>query len=99
MFARLIFIFTCVVGDTNHPIALIQACDVAVQNRPLKDRHLGFWWVEAQPRHKSEFIFVDSIIRGVLLIEDGSRPGDFLLVDSVDTDMFLRMQKLHYNSR
>ncbi|KAG1884708.1 hypothetical protein F4604DRAFT_1676803 [Suillus subluteus] len=98
MFARLIFIFTCIVGDTNHRIALVQACDVAVQNRPLKDRHLGFWWVRVQPRHKSEFIFVDSIVRGALLIEDGSRPGDFLLVDSIDTDMFLCTQKLHYNS-
>lgn len=98
MFARLIFIFTCIVGDTNHSIALIQACDITVQNRPLKDRHLGFLRVRAQPRHKSEFVFVDSIIRGALLIEDGSWPGDFLLVDSIDTDMFLQMQKFHHTS-
>ncbi|KAG1814601.1 uncharacterized protein BJ212DRAFT_1273871, partial [Suillus subaureus] len=91
------FIFTCIIGDASHPIALIQACDVAVQNKPLKDRHLGFWWVRAQPRHKSEFVFVDSIIRGALLIEDGSWPGNFLLVYSINTDMLLCMQKLHHN--
>lgn len=97
IFGRLIFIFTCLVEGTSHPMALIQPCDAPIQNRPLKDRLLGLWRVRAQPRHKSEFIFTESIIRGALLLEDRSQPGDFLVVNSIDTDMFLRM-KLHKDS-
>lgn len=97
IFGRLIFIFMCLVEGTSHPMALIQPCDAPIQNRPLKDRLLGLWRVRAQPRHKSEFIFTESIIRGALLLEDRSQPGDFLVVDSIDTDMFLRM-KLHKDS-
>ncbi|KAG1797825.1 uncharacterized protein HD556DRAFT_1431036 [Suillus plorans] len=97
IFGRLIFIFTCLVEGTSHPMALIQPCDAPIQNRPLKDRLLGLWRVGAQPQHKSEFIFTESIIRGALLLEDRSQPGDFLVVDSIDTDMFLHM-KLHKDS-
>ncbi|KAG2116407.1 uncharacterized protein F5147DRAFT_743074 [Suillus discolor] len=97
IFGRLIFIFTCLVEGTSHSMALIQPYDAPIQNRPLKDRLLGLWRVRAQPRHKSEFIFTESIIRGVLLLEDRSQPGDFLVVDSTDTDMFLHM-KLHKDS-
>jgi hypothetical protein len=98
IFGRLISIFTCLVGDTSYPMALIQPCDALIQNRPSKDTDLGLWRVRAQPRHKSEFIFAESIIRGALLVEDRSQPGDFLVVDSVNTDMFLHM-KHHRDSR
>ncbi|KAG1864594.1 hypothetical protein C8R48DRAFT_747876 [Suillus tomentosus] len=87
IFGRLIFIFTCLVEGTSHPMALIQPCDAPIQHRPSKDRLLGL----------CEFIFTESIIRGALLLEDRSQPGDFLVVDSIDTDMFLRM-KLHKDS-
>ncbi|KAG2046461.1 hypothetical protein BDR06DRAFT_992159 [Suillus hirtellus] len=97
IFGHLIFIFTCLVEGTSHPMALIQPCDAPIQHRPSKDRLLGLWRVRAQPWHKSEFIFTESIIRGALLLEDCSQPGDFLVVDSIDTDMFLRM-KLHKDS-
>ncbi|KAG1781489.1 hypothetical protein EV702DRAFT_1041997 [Suillus placidus] len=32
IFGRLIFIFTCLVGDTSYPMALIQPCDAPIQN-------------------------------------------------------------------
>ncbi|KAG2112434.1 hypothetical protein DEU56DRAFT_874374 [Suillus clintonianus] len=95
--SHLIFVFMCLVGDASYPMALIHPCDAPIQNRPLKDRHLGLWQVRAQPWRKSEFVFADSIIREALLLEDCSQPGDFFVVDSVDTDMFLCM-KLHKDS-
>ncbi|KAG2145458.1 uncharacterized protein EDB93DRAFT_1241120 [Suillus bovinus] len=76
------------VEGTSHPMALIQSCDAPIQNQPLKDRLLGLWQVRVQPQHKSE---------GALLLEDRSQPGDFLVVDSINTDMFLCM-KLHKDS-
>ncbi|KAG2157550.1 hypothetical protein DEU56DRAFT_722843 [Suillus clintonianus] len=97
IFGHLIFIFMCLVGDASYPMALIHPCDVPIPNGPLKDKHLGLWRVRAQPRRKSEFVFAESIIRGALLLEDRSQPGDFFVVDSVDTDMFLHT-KLHKDS-
>jgi hypothetical protein len=44
-------------------------------------------------RRNCEFIFVDSIIRGAVLVDSGEASGglqDFFLFDILDPDMFLR---------
>ncbi|KAG1879905.1 hypothetical protein F4604DRAFT_1880040 [Suillus subluteus] len=71
-FARLIFLFTCIINDTSYLIA-------------LKDEHLNFWRVRSQPRETTR----------VALAPDPSTAGDFLVMDTVDSDIFLRMKHMH----
>ena len=95
-FGRLVLIFTCIVGKWEMPIALIQPYDVISSEKwKEKDEDLGFFRLRGKPRDKSEFIPLDSIIRGALLVEDYEEPGDYLVVDVIgEGEMFLRINKL-----
>ncbi|KAF9494402.1 hypothetical protein BDN71DRAFT_1393202 [Pleurotus eryngii] len=55
-----------------------------------KDADLQLLCLRAQPRKSTEFIFLPSIIQSALVVPDFSLQGDFFLVDTVDSDMFLR---------
>ncbi|OAX43175.1 hypothetical protein K503DRAFT_709034 [Rhizopogon vinicolor AM-OR11-026] len=57
------------------------------------DKDLGLFRVRARPRAEAQFIPLQSIIRGALPVQDGY--FDFLVVDTVDSDMFLRVKKMH----
>ncbi|KIK83022.1 hypothetical protein PAXRUDRAFT_153339 [Paxillus rubicundulus Ve08.2h10] len=59
-----------------------------------QDEHLGFWRTHAQPWSGSIFISCWSIIHGVMVVLDFDDVGDYLVVDGVDTDMFLRVGTL-----
>ncbi|KAI0308427.1 hypothetical protein OF83DRAFT_1180860 [Amylostereum chailletii] len=63
------------------------------------DRDLGLLRVRAKPLVHSEFISVKSIVRGALLVEDFDKPGDYLVVDTTDGDMFLQCKALLRLSR
>ncbi len=68
------------------------------------DADLGFYRVEVAKRCSSVFISTYSIVRGALLVEDfGYKTNDgpdamkeYLVVDVIDTDMFLHMKTLSY---
>ncbi|KAG1745062.1 uncharacterized protein EDB91DRAFT_1080570 [Suillus paluster] len=95
-FAWLLFLFTCVIHDTSYPIALVHPYDAPTGRHLQKDKHLKFWRVRSQPRETaSEFILAESIIRGVALAPDPTTAGDFLVMDTVDSDIFLRMKQMH----
>ncbi|KAG1884129.1 hypothetical protein F4604DRAFT_1878866 [Suillus subluteus] len=95
-FAQLLFLFTCNVNSTPYPIALVRPYDAPVGRRLQKDKHLKFWHVRQQPRETaSEFILAESIIRGVALAPDPTTVGDFLVMDTIDSDIFLRMKQMH----
>ncbi|KAJ7257370.1 hypothetical protein C8J57DRAFT_1648450 [Mycena rebaudengoi] len=95
IFARLIYIFTCMVNNVVHPFALINTLDAGPGQHSQRDKALGLHRVRAKPRRDSEFIPVRSIIRGALLAPDCDNPGDFFVVDLVDTDMFLRLKTMY----
>ncbi|KAG1908350.1 uncharacterized protein F5891DRAFT_1124177 [Suillus fuscotomentosus] len=95
MFGHLLMLFTCIVDGQTHPIALVHPYNAPVGQRSLKDKHLQFWHVCERPRISSEFFSVRSIIRGAALTEDHNVPGDYLVIDTIDTDMFLRMKLMH----
>jgi hypothetical protein len=95
MFGRLLMLFTCIVDGRTHPIALVHPYNAPVGPRSLKDKHFQFWHVRERPRISSEFFSVRSIIRGAALTEDHNVPGDYLVIDTIDTDMFLRMKLMH----
>jgi hypothetical protein len=90
---QLLFLFECTVGNTVLSLALIHPFDAPTGVRLRKDKDLVFFRVRAKPRLQAEFFSVRSIIRGALLVPDGSH--DYLVVDTVDTDMFLRVKALH----
>ncbi|KAG1771406.1 hypothetical protein EV702DRAFT_977341 [Suillus placidus] len=90
---RLIFLFECPVGEDVFPLALIHPFDAPTGVRLRKDNQLNFFRVQARPRAQAEFFSVRSIIRGAFLVPDGNL--DCLVVDTVDTDMFLHVKEMH----
>ncbi|KAG1731038.1 hypothetical protein EDD22DRAFT_1014271, partial [Suillus occidentalis] len=92
IFGRLLFLFECIVGDITLSLALIHPFDAPTGVRLRKDKHLNIYRVRARPRAQAEFFSVRSIIRGALLVLDGST--DYLVVDTVDSDMFIRVKEL-----
>ncbi|KAK7034432.1 hypothetical protein R3P38DRAFT_2518906 [Favolaschia claudopus] len=95
IFARLVYVFTHKIEDKTHPFALVQALDVGIGVRTTKDKALGLYRVRERQRKECEFISVHSIVRGAFIVPDFSRKGDYLVVDIIDADMFLRLRGLY----
>ncbi|KAG1779158.1 hypothetical protein EV702DRAFT_1178670 [Suillus placidus] len=85
IFGRLIFLFECIVGKHTFLLALVHPFDAPTGACLRKDKNLNFF--------RAQFFSVRSIICGALLVPDG--PFDHLVVDTVDSDMFLRMREMH----
>ncbi|KAJ7708057.1 hypothetical protein B0H17DRAFT_1156021 [Mycena rosella] len=94
-FAQLISLFSCMVEDKSHAIALVLPLDAPTGRLSRKDKVLRFHRVHAQPRKNSEFISVHSIIRGALLAPDSDKPDEYIVVDILDGDISLRMKDLY----
>ncbi|KAG1903490.1 uncharacterized protein F5891DRAFT_946968 [Suillus fuscotomentosus] len=90
---RLLLLFECPVGDNVFPLALVHPYDAPIGVRLRKDKHLNLLRVRAKPRAQAEFFSTRSIIRGALLVHDENL--DYFVVDTVDTDMFLRVKEMH----
>ncbi|KAF8209353.1 hypothetical protein K438DRAFT_1572521 [Mycena galopus ATCC 62051] len=95
IFVRLICMFQVAVGETTHPFALIQPMDAPVGRILAKDKDLKLFRVRAKPRKDAEFIPVRSIIRGAVLVPDSARSGDYIVMDVLDWDMFLRLRDMY----
>ena len=92
-FARILRLFQVFVGTQSHSFAYIKSyCRPSGQVR-RKDKDLGLHRlrVKANPY---EIISVESIVCGALIVQDSDNPDDYFVVDTVDADMFLRMQTL-----
>ncbi|KAG2074934.1 hypothetical protein BDR04DRAFT_1126623 [Suillus decipiens] len=90
---QLVFCFECLVGNNTFPLALVHPFDVPTGLCTRKDKDLNLYRVRARPRAQAQFFPVRSFICGALLIADG--PSDYLIVDTADTDMFLRIKMMH----
>ncbi|KAK0475755.1 hypothetical protein IW261DRAFT_1422042 [Armillaria novae-zelandiae] len=104
-FAETIMLFSCTIGGESFPLALVHPFNepVGASNAKL-DKDLGFYRVWARQRKNSTFVSIYNIIRGALLVEDyGFKSADgmkeYLVVDCVDDDLFLRMKSLKYIGR
>ncbi|KAG1771613.1 hypothetical protein EV702DRAFT_1181456 [Suillus placidus] len=82
---RLLFVFECTVGDTVLSLALIHPFDAPTGGRTRKDKHLNIF--------RAEFFSVRSIICGAFVVPNGNH--DYLVIDTVATDMFLCVKALH----
>ncbi|KAG1785854.1 uncharacterized protein HD556DRAFT_1450294 [Suillus plorans] len=99
-FARLVYMFSCLVGSTEFPLALIHPYDVGIANsRRRRDNDMGLWRVRAKPRSSSEIISVRSIVRGAALARNPETDGDYFVIHTVDTDMFLRVKALQASAQ
>jgi hypothetical protein len=99
IFAQLLLLFKCRFAGKDYPLALIQPFDqpIPARERPKKDKDLDLYRVRARPRKLAEFIFMDSIIRGALLVNsfDSQYGDECFVIDTVDTDMFLQLRSLY----
>lgn len=75
------------------PLALIHPFDAPTGVQLRKDKQLNLYRVQSRPRAQAEFFSVRSIICGAFLVPDVNL--DYLVVDTVDTDMFLCMKEMH----
>ncbi|KAF8547098.1 hypothetical protein OG21DRAFT_1527385 [Imleria badia] len=74
-------------------LVLIQPMDAPTGPLRAVDHDLRLRHFHSQPPASTEFISLQSIIRGALLVPDFSRSGDFFLIDHVDGNMFIRAQQ------
>lgn len=95
-FARLLYLFIYKFQGTTFPIALIQPyADVYPLRK--KDKELRLHRLRPKRRGDSIFISARSIRRGAFLVPalDPAHPSDLIVVDVIDTDMFLRIKSMY----
>ena len=97
IFDWLLFVFQCLAVEKT-TLILVHPYNVPTGPCTWKDRYLNFFQLHAQPCKLLEIFSVRSIIWGVALTEDYMQPGDYLVIDTINTDMFLQMQKLHQDA-
>ncbi|KAI0681797.1 hypothetical protein C8T65DRAFT_598069, partial [Cerioporus squamosus] len=97
-FGRLKDVFISEVAEKKYPIAFIEAYGVVSGPRSALDSDLGLCRLRMNRScdHGTTFVHIQSIVRGALVVQDhGSGPvhEDYLVIDIIDSDMFLRCQK------
>ena len=92
----LVFLFTCQVGSSTHPLALVQALEKYPRQGTTRgiDKKLSIYRWNMHARSRCEIIPVDNLIRGAVLVSDKNYADDYFVVDTLDADMFLRVKIL-----
>ncbi|KAF9494958.1 hypothetical protein BDN71DRAFT_1496133 [Pleurotus eryngii] len=88
--AKLAFIFRTKFNGKTYDLALVRPLDKHVR-QTKKDKDLRFTRLKPQTQKEGCFIFLQSIIRGALVVEDFDVDDEYLLIDTIDADMFLRV--------
>ncbi|PBK81617.1 hypothetical protein ARMGADRAFT_947935 [Armillaria gallica] len=97
LFAQLVMIFECNVHGKTFPLMLVWPFNQPAGGQSKqKDQDLELYRVKTKPNGPPCLISIYSVLPGALLIEDTAAPKEYLVVDMVDLDMFLRMQSLSY---
>ncbi|KAG1850743.1 hypothetical protein C8R48DRAFT_750083 [Suillus tomentosus] len=93
IFVCLIFLFRCCISNLgSFEFALIQLYTARINSARRTDRFFKLTRVKAVPRASSIFVPLKSFIRGALLVPDPEYQDEYLVVDHIDSDMFLRMK-------
>ncbi|KAG6325743.1 hypothetical protein ID866_13345, partial [Astraeus odoratus] len=79
IFVQLLFIFQYTVGNHTLDLALVQPLDAPTGQRSQNDQCLRFTHPRSQSPASSEFIPLQSIIHGALIVPDFSHANNFLL--------------------
>ena len=97
VFAQLVLVFTINIRGTVYPIALVQAFDQQHNKSKSieeKDTKLQFLRLRQRKANYSEFIFVQSIIRGAIIYPAFDDDKDSIVFDLPDADMMFRVQEI-----
>ncbi|KAF8148377.1 hypothetical protein BJ912DRAFT_1125700, partial [Pholiota molesta] len=96
IFAQLVFTFTLKIAKQQYPIALIQPFErVKSTGAQLKkDSDLRFLRLRKVKDTKTEFIFVRSIIRGLVIVPAFDKAEEYVVFDVLDSDMMLRVKEM-----
>ena len=92
-FAQLLSLFQFQTDTQSHDLALIQVYSQPPGSTRRKDRDLGLHRLRLK-NNPYTIVAVESIVRGALLVEDTTTQGDYFIVDTIDSDMYLRMSSL-----
>lgn len=90
---QLIRTFTYEIGGRKYGLALVQPFDLSTETCQ-EDRELGTCRAVIRPRQKSVVIPIRSIIRGAIVVHDARHTKEYLVSDTMDGDMFLRLMSL-----
>lgn len=94
-FCKLVLVFSCEVGGCTYPLALVQPLDAATGGERLVERDLALCRLRERTSRSGHDRFIvipaRSIRRGAMIIPDTQRAGEYLAVDTLDGDMFLRL--------
>jgi hypothetical protein len=94
-FARLVFVFVCQVDGRTYQLALIQRLERSSRAATKAiDKKLSIFRWHIQARNRCEVISVGCIERGTVFVPDAKHKGDYLLLDTLDEDMFLRANQI-----
>jgi len=93
VFVRLVLIFKCHISNIkSFEFALVQPYSAGIGIPRRTDRIFKLTRVKAVPRASSIFVPLSSFIRGAVLVPDSDHRDEYLVVDHIDGDMFLRMK-------
>ena len=91
-FARLVYLFVCRVDGCDYRLALVQPLEKKPrQNAKDLDKDLSIHRWHIRDRNRCEVIPLDCIVRGAVLLEDTRYAGDYFVINTLDEDMFLRV--------
>ncbi|KAG8221794.1 hypothetical protein J3R82DRAFT_2122 [Butyriboletus roseoflavus] len=95
-FARLLMMFHYILNHDQPllDLALVQPMDIPMGNQHTVNHDLGFTCLRSCPSVQSEFISLQSVTCGALLVPDFKHVGDFFLVNYVDGDWFFQAKLL-----
>ena len=80
----------CNLAGRRYGIAYIQALDAPIGTcGQQKDIDLDLYRLHARQISQCKFIPVEAIVRGALVIKNPNERGEYFVVDTIDTDMFL----------
>jgi len=95
VFAQLVFVFVCRVNRRDHRLALVQPLGKASRvSTKSVDKGLSIYRWKIRARDRCEVIPIDSIVRGAVLVEDMKFKGDYFVIDTLDEDMFVRVNTM-----
>ncbi|KAG2746323.1 hypothetical protein P692DRAFT_20739518, partial [Suillus brevipes Sb2] len=94
VFVQLVFMFKCQLPDVgSFELALVQPFTAGIIGAPRRiDRDMRLTRIKAVSRASSIFVPLRSFIRGALLYPDPAHQDEFIVVDHIDSDLFIRMK-------
>ncbi|GJF00192.1 hypothetical protein PsYK624_164720 [Phanerochaete sordida] len=96
VFAQLVCIFICSTDGHRLPMALVQPFQTSGRPSDI-DMDFKLIRLKLQARDGCIFIPLRAVERGALLAQDSLQEDEYVVVDTIDADMFLRIRAMYPN--